>query len=343
MKPKIIIVGAGLSGLLMSYLLQKRFAITILEARDRTGGRIHCTQSDGKRFDLGPTWVWPHQRHILDLADYLGLTLFRHFDNGAFAYDAPNGVEYYQTQRPTPSFRFENGAMALIDGLQQRLGDSEIRLGSAVKKICHDTKGVTVETDGETFDASACIVTLPPRLCADRIAFEPPLPSELKAKMLSMPTWMGFSAKCVVTYPKPFWREQGLSGFASSHIGPLSEIHDASAATEAALFGFYHTKSADTAAPKEVIEQLVRLFGEAAHAYSGFHYHNWRQDPYTSIAADAAPLTEHPRYGPSTPVGDRLFLCGTETAEQEGGYLEGAVIAAKRLAALLMSPEAHLQ
>lgn len=343
MKPKVIIVGAGLSGLLLAYLLQKHFAVTLLEARERTGGRILCAESNGERFDLGPTWVWPHQRHILELAEHLGLTLFRHFDSGAFAYDAPNGAEYYQTARPAPSYRFENGARALTDALHQRVLESEIRLDSAVKKISHDVHGVVVKTSNETFEASVCIVTLPPRLCAERIAFEPPLPSELKAKMLSIPTWMGFSAKCVVTYPKPFWRDKGLSGFASSHIGPLSEIHDASAATQAALFGFYHTKSADPATPEEVVKQLVRLFGEAARSYNSFHYHNWRQDPYTSITADSAPLANHPRYGLSASAGNRLFLCGTETTEQEGGYLEGAVIAVKQLATMLMDPEKHLQ
>ena len=37
-----------------------------------------------------------------------------------------------------------------------------------------------------------------------------------------------------------------------------------------------------------------------------------------------------------TEVSERLHFCGTETESQEGGYLEGAVIAAMRLAKTLI-------
>lgn len=341
MKPTIIIVGAGLSGLLLAYLLQKRFTVTLLEARERIGGRILCTASDAQRFDLGPTWVWPHQHHILDLAEHLGLKLFRHHDNGGFAYDAPEGVQYYQNASQTPSYRFENGTASLTNALHERLDGVALHLKTPVTDIIYDADGVTVETAKQTFEAAVCVFTLPPRLAAQTIGFEPPLPDALKEQMLALPTWMGFSAKCVVTYAEPFWRNKGLSGFATSHIGPLSEVHDACAKQKAALSGFYHTKSADEVQQEKVIEQLERLFGTQARAYDGFYCYNWRQDPFTSIKADRMPLSSHPHYGLDAKVHERLFLCGTESVQTEGGYLEGAVIAANRLANSLLTPNKH--
>jgi len=64
-KPKLCIIGAGLSGLYSAILLQDHYEVTIIEARNRTGGRIMML--DGH--DLGPSWIWPHQKNILRLID----------------------------------------------------------------------------------------------------------------------------------------------------------------------------------------------------------------------------------------------------------------------------------
>jgi monoamine oxidase len=338
MKPKLIIVGAGLNGLLLAYLLQSRYAITLLEARPRIGGRILTIEQDGERFDLGPTWIWPHQHYIMNLVDALGLKLFRHHDRGAFAYDAPDGVQYFHAPQNGPSYRLEGGAAALTDALRRRLEAVELYLETPVERIVSNEKSVDLYSGPRHFSAVRCIVTLPPRLSADALCFEPPLGNALKARMLAVPTWMGFSAKCIVTYAEPFWRDKGLSGFASSHLGPLSEVHDASTRTKGALFGFYHAASADDAQPDMVVEQLARIFGPEACNYELFRYHNWRTDPYTSTRADREPLHDHPRYGMDIDGSSRVHFCGTETSRSEGGYLEGAVVAAMRLAKSL-APE----
>jgi monoamine oxidase len=41
MKKKLIIIGAGISGLYLAHILEGIFDITILEARERVGGRIY--------------------------------------------------------------------------------------------------------------------------------------------------------------------------------------------------------------------------------------------------------------------------------------------------------------
>ena len=61
---KIIIIGAGLSGLMIAYLLQKKgFEVIILEAHTRIGGRIETvTGTTGATMELGATWFSkPHQ------------------------------------------------------------------------------------------------------------------------------------------------------------------------------------------------------------------------------------------------------------------------------------------
>lgn len=55
---KIIIIGAGISGLAAGKKLQESgYEVVILEARNRVGGRIWTDRSTGKALDLGASWI----------------------------------------------------------------------------------------------------------------------------------------------------------------------------------------------------------------------------------------------------------------------------------------------
>ncbi|KAK0667051.1 hypothetical protein QBC41DRAFT_324751 [Cercophora samala] len=57
-KRHICIIGAGISGLRCAdILLSKGFKVTILEARDRIGGRICQSNELGYTVDIGPNWI----------------------------------------------------------------------------------------------------------------------------------------------------------------------------------------------------------------------------------------------------------------------------------------------
>lgn len=56
--PRALIIGSGLGGLAAAIRLQARgYATTILEARDRPGGRAAVYEESGYRFDAGPTII----------------------------------------------------------------------------------------------------------------------------------------------------------------------------------------------------------------------------------------------------------------------------------------------
>jgi hypothetical protein len=56
--PHIAVIGAGLAGLRCAdVLIQAGFNVTIYEARNRLGGRVHQVKSAGRLVDLGPNWV----------------------------------------------------------------------------------------------------------------------------------------------------------------------------------------------------------------------------------------------------------------------------------------------
>ncbi|KAF2186549.1 FAD/NAD(P)-binding domain-containing protein [Zopfia rhizophila CBS 207.26] len=75
--PHVCIVGAGISGLrCASELLAHGVQVTIIEARDRIGGRICQSNELGYTVDFGPNWIHTSGSNpILDLANLTGTVL----------------------------------------------------------------------------------------------------------------------------------------------------------------------------------------------------------------------------------------------------------------------------
>jgi len=74
-KQHIIIVGAGLAGLAAGYELAKHpeFKITILEQRDRVGGRVHTLPIAGQPVDFGGFIIYPWYTNYHRILKELGM------------------------------------------------------------------------------------------------------------------------------------------------------------------------------------------------------------------------------------------------------------------------------
>lgn len=81
-RPKIIILGAGLSGLMSAYLLRRHhFEVVVLEARDRVGGRIftkHIPTNPELTVEMGAEWIGKTHHRMHRLVHQLGLHLIDH-------------------------------------------------------------------------------------------------------------------------------------------------------------------------------------------------------------------------------------------------------------------------
>jgi monoamine oxidase len=320
----ICIVGAGLSGLaLASALRAERRSVLVLDARDRPGGRVLSLGGH----DLGPSWVWPHNQRMLALLDRLGLRHFPQHASGRLVFEDATGAIDRDMVFATMggALRVEGGLARVTDALAAEVGDA-LRLSCPVQRVAADGEGVTVTAAGGTIRADRVVLALPPRLAAG-----------FGVRVPDVPTWMAGQAKLVATYPTPFWRDEGLNGDAISHRGPLAEIHDASpSGTETgALFGFAHPGAARTPEFRAAaLAQLARLFGPAAATPVDVLIKDWSMDSATATAADRAPPAGHPAYRPLAPTG-RMIFAGSETAPEDGGFLEGALSAAEAAHALL--------
>lgn len=356
MNNPVVIVGAGLSGLRTASLLTAQgIDCIVLEARDRIGGRILSTsvinRPDLGKFDLGPTWFWPqYESTITNLVTDLNVGTFFQYTKGAMLSERfPNKApERYilPENNDARSIRFIGGVQSLIDAVADTIPPGVVELKTRVTAVRLDEIGsITVEAelaDGKRKRvlASAVVLALPPRIIAEHIEFTPNLPSHTITDLVSKSTWMAGQAKAIAIYEYPFWRESGLSGFATSWVGPLQEIHDASPETgSGALFGFFGMSAkmrrelGEDRVRKLVIDQLVRLFGTSAQNVKAILYKDWSTDSETAVEADLDPLKDFPSYGKPliSGVWDRkIIFAGTESNSQFGGHLEGALLAAEQ-------------
>lgn len=98
-KKKVIVIGAGFSGLAAATLLAKEGCeVTILEKNDQPGGRARIWQQGGFTFDMGPSWYW--------MPDV--------FEN-YFALFNKQPADYYHLTRLDPGYRVYYGKNDQLD------------------------------------------------------------------------------------------------------------------------------------------------------------------------------------------------------------------------------------
>ena len=96
---KIAVIGSGFAGLSAAcFLADAGYEVTVFEKNATPGGRARVFESNGFRFDMGPSWYW--------MPD-----VFEHFFN-SFGRSAS---DYYELQRLDPSYRIVYGKDDYLD------------------------------------------------------------------------------------------------------------------------------------------------------------------------------------------------------------------------------------
>lgn len=339
--PEIIIIGGGLTGLLAANLLQNHgFSCTVIEARNRLGGRIYTLRPDGGAdIEMGATWLGSQHRYLIELLDELEISSVEQF-MGPTGYYEPMSVSPPQLvdlpPNQDPSYRIDGGTDTIITALANQLEQASIHEDEVVKSIEQTSDCLTIRTEKHQFTADYVISTLPPKLLAETVLFSPALPDELIEIASKTHTWMAESIKVAFAFEEPFWRDPSSSGTIFSNVGPVNEMYDHSSGSSFALKGFmngvYHAESQEKR--KElIIGQLRRFYGDRADSYLSYHDLVWRNDPFTFSDYQQTVVPHlnngHEVYQTSY-LNGRLLLAGAETATQHPGYMDGAVESAFR-------------
>ncbi|SFB32428.1 flavin monoamine oxidase family protein [Algoriphagus aquimarinus] len=334
----IILIGAGLSGLLTAYRLKKEgIPFKILEARARIGGRINTVVgSDNTPVEMGATWFTDQHQHLHALLNELGIGYFEQSMAGSVLFqNSPNSpAEAIQIPPQAPSYRISGGTSHLINTLYAALDKDDILLSQEVKEIHFHQTGVEVIAK-ESFEASKIVLALPPKLWAQKLSFSPTLPSKLMDTAVLTHTWMEDSIKVALSYKEPFWEKQKLSGMLFCNTGPVTEFYDHSNHERStfALCGFvnsYFKRMTYEQRKASVIMQLQNAFGVEATSFLDYTECVWSEEKHTYESSEPE-LFPHQNNGnpifKNTFYDDRMIISSAESAAQSPGYMDGAVYA----------------
>lgn len=242
--------------------------------------------------------------------------------------------------------RISGGSQRICQALAEGLGEA-LLFNQAVRAVRQDDQGVELVTDQGVHRAARVIFAVPPTMLL-RISQEPQLPGWRDQLLQRQP--QGSVIKCMALYETPFWRERGLSGQATSELGPVRLTFDNSLpdSPRGVLMGFIEGDEARHWSARNegerravVLECFARYFGEQALAPLEYIDKCWADEPFARgcYAALFPPgLWTSGAVRLREPFG-RLHFAGTETATRWMGYFDGAVQAAERAVAEVLAAE----
>lgn len=340
----IVIIGAGLTGLTLAYLLRNTaYKINIIEARERLGGRIFTAyQNDKAPIDMGATWFNNSHSHLITFLEELNIDVFEQL-LGDKAFYEPSSLTPYQLvplpNNSDPSYRIKGGSSALINTLAKSISQDNIFCNEVVTSINEEADGITIQSHKNTFVSKIVISTLPPYLLQSTIIITPNLPSDIQEVMESTHTWMGESIKVGLRFKDPFWKANNSSGTIFSNEGPITEFYNHSNYENNlyALKGFinnsYFTLSKGERL-QMILNQLRTYYGDAIDGYTSYEEKVWSKETYTHLKYNRH-ILPHQNNGhhlfTKPYLNDKLYIAGSETVSDFPGYMEGAIRSAQAI------------
>lgn len=325
-KHKVIIVGAGLSGLYTAWLLQRAGVnCLLLEGRMDTDGRILSLPVACSRVDLGATWVWPSvQPQLMAQLDQLNIPLIELNEYGGMLHERSayhQAAHYAGYTYATTLMLVKGGLRVLTEMLEHQLSSDTVITNRRIQQIQLNDTDIQIKAHNhanEIYHFKANTVLMDARRHAV--------------------TWLAPHAKYIAAYRTHFWQHNGLSGMARCEIGPMVEIHDAWIDNGInALFGYFgitaharHTKDEATLIAL-CRAQLVRLFGRQANYPVAEFYKTWSSDPFTATASDSQLQPGHQNSPPCTASNvwaNRIIDIASEWSSSFPVYVAGAIEAA---------------
>jgi monoamine oxidase len=349
MHSKITILGAGLTGLTLGYLIKREGVdFQIIEAKQRVGGRMFTKMSGNHiSVDLGAAWLWDYNPKLKQLLTDLNIPVFPQEMGSKVWYQSQTNADFQIMQlppQPQISYRIKGGSTNLALSLAATLEKNQIHLETVVRRVVLKEDVYKIETDQGSFTSDKVVFCIPPAVIANSIIFEPQLPADYINAARHTQTWMGDSIKIGLGFQSPFWDEKSVPATAFSNAGPITELYDYSNAEKDrfALMGFLHPQMNFVSAidrKTTVMVQLEHIFGTAVLNHVSYEEYLWQQDPFTN----SRPEQQHaPHQNNGAPIlrsvfnNGSLIMAGSETSEVLAGYMEGAVNSALSTFSLLM-------
>ena len=230
---KIIIIGAGMSGLVSAYeLVRAGHDVTMLEARDRIGGRVLTIRSpfSNNHFaEGGAARIKPSHNLTLGYANHFNLDLDPFYATSGDYVNMSNGNRdiianntYLNTSYGSilrkEYLKIRGGSDLLPHAFSNSSTlNNKIYLGVPVTSIQQQNNSVTVQTsNGNQFTADRVLCTVPLTVL-NKIQFTPSLSSEKQTAMNGGYRYAP-STRIYMQFQNRFWKNESLSGWGNTDI-----------------------------------------------------------------------------------------------------------------------------
>ena len=284
-------------------------------------------------FDLACRVIWgaePRELSLLYALAYIA---------GAGNAKTPGSlVRLITTPNGAQESRFAGGSQLVSERVADRLGNRVV-LGTPVRRIVQDADGVRLIGAKLTVAAKRAIVTVPPILALD-IAFAPVLPRSKQRLLRGLRP--GATIKAEAIYPRPFWRDAGLSGQCIGDAAVAATFDNSPPdGSIGVLMGFIvgaparrHHGLPAAQRRAEALASFAGYVGDAALTPTGYVEKDWAADRWTKGCPTAhTPPGVLRRYGPALRrATGRVHWAGSETSTFWQGYMDGAVRSGERAA-----------
>ena len=344
---RIVVVGAGMSGLVAAYeLVRAGHDVTVLEARDRVGGRVLSLRSPfapGHSAEAGAARIPPEHELTLGYARHFGLELDPFYPPTGFFLQVQSGQRAllsplsFLSERPD-YVKIRRGSDRLPAAFAAALGGRVITAPPVTDIVAGSTVRITCG-DGRAYESDRALVTVPVPLLSS-IRFSPALSSPKREAMSGGFRYQS-ATRVFVRFRTRFWEAQDLNGWGTTDW-PEELWHPTwdAPGPEGVLLTYVRGARAneldgldDSARMAHVLSHWEQFLpGVSQHVASGTS-HSWQRDPW-SRAAWAAP----------TPAQDNEL--GSALAQPEGplhfagehvsgarGWMNGALESGLRAAA----------
>ena len=349
---KVIIIGAGISGLVAGYdLTIAGYDVTILEARDRIGGRVLTIRSpfsNNHYVEGGAARIKPSHDLTIAYANHFNLTLDPFYATSGDYVDFSNGnrtiidnttylnTSYGSTMRKN-YLKIRGGSDQLTNAFANSSElSNKIYLNHAVTSITQNSDNVIVDTDVNQFQADRVLCTVPLTVL-NKINFTPNLSSEKQSAMNG-----GFryapATRIYIQFKNRFWENESLNGWGNTDLP--EEIWQPSwdmSGNTGVLMSYLRWSAAedmdalnDDERNNAILNRWENIFEGSINNFDTGVSKSWALDEWSKGAWASPTTSQNETLNESiSQIEGRLHFAG-EHASNDRGWMQGALFSGLR-------------
>ena len=352
---KVIIVGAGMSGLVAGYELARAgHDVSILEARDRIGGRVLTIRSpfSNNHFaEGGAARIKQSHNLTIGYANHFNLDLDPFYATSGDYINMSNGNREIITNNTYLNTSY--GSVLRKEYMKIRGGsdllpnafsnsstlNNKIYLGTPVTSIVQQNNSITVQTsNGNQFIADKVLCTVPLTVL-NKIQFTPSLSSEKQTAMNGGYRYAP-STRIYMQFQNRFWENESLSGWGNTDIPEeiWQPTWDLSGDTGVIMSYLRWTPAENMDALSEqeridyVLNRWENVFPGATNNLDSGTSQSWAQEEWSKGAWASPTSSQDAALANHVGLAEGDIHFAGEHASNDRGWMQGALVSGLRAA-----------